>query len=107
MVKALEKEVATLAGNVGKIKAMQKEDAAHKQEAERTKSSLRGKDRAMMDKMDEWSERMNQKTKVGTMSVMSKLKNAIHLIKKGALSGNDEARTHLDDVLKHMSQMAR
>merc|ERR1719413_214733 len=49
MVKALESEVATLAGNVNKLKSLQKQEVADKQKSEHVKSSLQGKDRAMME----------------------------------------------------------
>merc|ERR1719263_2391463 len=63
-------------------------------------------DKAMLAKMDEWSERMNRKTRLGAMDVLSKLENAIHFVKKGALKGNTQAKQGLDKVLAKMGAMS-
>jgi hypothetical protein len=107
VIESLEAEVSKLSENVVKLKSLSSAEEKNKGHADLLKSSLKGKDRAMMENMDEWSQRMNEKAKVGAMDVMSKLKNAIHLIKKGALSGNADAEKKLGDVLQHMSAMAR
>mmetsp|Transcript_51847 Transcript_51847/g.148687 ORF Transcript_51847/g.148687 Transcript_51847/m.148687 type:complete len:173 (+) Transcript_51847:82-600(+) len=107
VIASLEAEVGKLSENVLKLKVIQKSEAKHQGASEQLKSSLKGKDKAMMESMDEWSHRSNEKAKVGALDVMSKLKNAIHLIKKGALSGNADAEKKLGDVLQHMSDMAR
>merc|ERR1719236_57760 len=94
-------------GNVKKITDMDK--AEHSQEAEKKSKELRDHmkpaDQAMMSKMDDWSKRMNRKTRLGAMDVLSKLKNAIHLVKKGALSGNQAASGDLNKLLAKMANM--
>ncbi|CAK0798122.1 unnamed protein product [Prorocentrum cordatum] len=107
VVATLEAEVSKLGDNVAHIKAIQKNETSQFHNKDSLKKALPEKDQKMMDSMDEWSTRMNQKAKMGAMNVMSKLKNAIHLIKKGALSGNDEAAGKLEDVLKQMTTLSR
>merc|ERR1719281_322947 len=75
---------------------------ASKQLAASVKSQA---DKAMLAKMDEWSERMNRKTRLGAMDVLSKLENAIHFVKKGALKGNADAEKNLNNVLEKMGSM--
>jgi len=105
---SLEAQVEKLEGNVKKIAEMDK--AEHSEDAEKKAKDLRNHmkpaDQAMMSKMDDWSKRMNRKTRLGAMDVLSKLKNAIHLVKKGALSGNKDAANSLNDVLSKMGAMA-
>merc|ERR1719247_2117671 len=69
-------------------------------------NSMKAPDAAMMAKFDKWDDRMNQKSRLGAMDVISKLKGAIHFIKKGALSGNADAQKGLDGVLAKMANMA-
>eukprot|EP00747_Dinoflagellata_sp_TGD_P211637 gnl/TRDRNA2_/TRDRNA2_84857_c0_seq2.p1 gnl/TRDRNA2_/TRDRNA2_84857_c0~~gnl/TRDRNA2_/TRDRNA2_84857_c0_seq2.p1 ORF type:complete len:187 (-),score=77.21 gnl/TRDRNA2_/TRDRNA2_84857_c0_seq2:115-633(-) len=108
VLKVLESEVTKLDANAKQLKAIGK---AEKQRAGKNKdfmSHMKGKDADMMKKFDEWSERSNRKAEVGALDVMSKLKNAIHLIKKGALTGdNKDAQNRLNDVLQSMGQMVR
>merc|ERR1712166_1324775 len=77
-----------------------------KEKSKTLKSHMDSKDAAMMSKFDEWSERMNKKTRLGAMDVLSKLKNAVHLIKKGALTGDKKSEDSLNKVLESMGQMA-
>ncbi|CAD7931375.1 unnamed protein product [Amoebophrya sp. A25] len=60
--------------------------------------------------MQEWDEKMarlNRKSRIGAVNVLSKLRNAIHLVKKGALTGkNKEAKAQLQKLMQHMGQMA-
>jgi len=107
VVSSLQAEVDKLSANVKDIKGMEKKERAAKAGEEKFKSTLKGKDKDMMESMDQWSQRMNKKAEVGAIDVMSKLKNAIHLIKKGALSGDSKEKAKLDDVLKGMTQLAR
>mmetsp|Transcript_42320 Transcript_42320/g.67023 ORF Transcript_42320/g.67023 Transcript_42320/m.67023 type:complete len:189 (-) Transcript_42320:47-613(-) len=105
---SLEKQVEKLEGNVAKISEMDKKE--HSADAEKKnqelKDHMKDADKAMLDKMDEWGKRMNRKTRLGAMDVISKLKNAIHLVKKGALTGNKEASESLNKVLEKMGTMA-
>merc|ERR1719424_2677028 len=61
---------------------------------------------ASISKMDKWGKRMNRKTRLGAMDVISKLKNAMPLVKKGALTGNKDASDQLASVLGKMCAMA-
>merc|ERR1719424_134872 len=105
---SLDAQVKKLEENVASISKMDK--AEHTKDAEaKTKSlkdHMKGADKAMLDKMDEWGKRMNRKTRLGAMDVISKLKNAMHLVKKGALTGNKEASESLNNVLSKMGAMA-
>merc|ERR1719162_2776066 len=105
---SLESQVAKLVSNVDSISKMDKQE--HTKEAEEKNKNLRshmkGADQKMLDKMDEWGKRMNRKTRLGAMDVISKLKNAIHLVKKGALTGNKDAADSLNNVLSKMGAMA-
>jgi len=108
VLSSLEDQVKKLEGNVQAITKMDK--AEHSTDAEKKSKELRshmkGADQAMLDKMDSWGSRMNRKTRLGAMDVISKLKNAIHLVKKGALSGNKDAADSLNNVLSKMGAMA-
>merc|ERR1719253_398878 len=105
---SLEAQVNKLESSVQSISKMDK--AEHTKQAEEKNKQLRahmkGADQKMLDKMDDWGKRMNRKTRLGAMDVISKLKNAIHLVKKGALSGNKEASDSLNNVLSKMGAMA-
>ena len=43
---------------------------------------------------------MNERSRIGATNVLSKLRNAIHLVKKGALSGNAQAKQDLARVME-------
>mmetsp|Transcript_91225 Transcript_91225/g.295066 ORF Transcript_91225/g.295066 Transcript_91225/m.295066 type:complete len:177 (-) Transcript_91225:84-614(-) len=107
VVATLEAEVGKLGKNVQMLKAIAKNETAHAKDVAQLKAKLGGKDKAMLDSMDAWSSRMNEKARIGGLGVISKLKNAIHLIKKGALSGNGKAAIGLNDLLKQMGDLAR
>ena len=107
VVKQLEAEVAKMSTNVQNLKKIAKEEKAQSNTTAHLKASMKDKDRAMLDKMDQWSARSNEKAKIGALTVMSKLKNMIHLIKKGALGGNSKAAGDLDNVMKQMTAMTR
>jgi len=108
VLKTLESQVATLEANVANITKLDKMEKSgeEQQRMQKLKSSMKPADQAMLAKMDEWGNRMNHKAKLGATDVISKLKNAIHLIKKGALNGNKEAASGLSDVLAKMGAMA-
>jgi len=107
VINQLEAEVGKLDDNVKTIKSHMNEQRKTKDSSKELQSHMKASDRAMMEKMDAWSERSNKKVEMGALDVMSKLKNAIHLIKKGALAGNAESNARLSDVLKSMSAMSR
>mmetsp|Transcript_88784 Transcript_88784/g.250079 ORF Transcript_88784/g.250079 Transcript_88784/m.250079 type:complete len:191 (-) Transcript_88784:67-639(-) len=99
-IKKLEASVAGLGD--GDVKGTMSEEQKRSQQL---KASMKPEDRAMMEKMDAWSSRMSRKTRLGAFDVISKLKNALHLVKKGALSGNADAEAGLNKVLSKMGQM--
>eukprot|EP00747_Dinoflagellata_sp_TGD_P163516 gnl/TRDRNA2_/TRDRNA2_182261_c0_seq1.p1 gnl/TRDRNA2_/TRDRNA2_182261_c0~~gnl/TRDRNA2_/TRDRNA2_182261_c0_seq1.p1 ORF type:complete len:177 (+),score=69.46 gnl/TRDRNA2_/TRDRNA2_182261_c0_seq1:76-606(+) len=108
VLKVLESEVTKLDANAKQLKAIGREEKARKGKNQEFMKTMKGKDAEMMKKFDEWSERSNRKAEIGALDVMSKLKNAIHLIKKGALTGeNKDAQNRLNDVLQSMGQMVR
>jgi hypothetical protein len=107
VVSSLQAEVEKLSTNVKSMKVLEKKDRANKGKEEKFKDGLKGKDKEMMENMDVFFSRMNRKSEASAVDVMSKLKNAIHLIKKGALSGDEKENAKLTDVLKGMSAMVR
>merc|ERR1712232_477944 len=108
VVKALEGQVDELKKSVVAISKMDKKAKSTEEQAKskNLKSHMKEKDQEMMNKFDDWSERMNRKTRLGAMDVISKLENAIHFVKKGALSGNADAEKGLNAVLEKMGNMA-
>eukprot|EP00927_Polykrikos_kofoidii_P081266 TRINITY_DN784_c0_g1_i3.p1 TRINITY_DN784_c0_g1~~TRINITY_DN784_c0_g1_i3.p1 ORF type:complete len:188 (-),score=47.83 TRINITY_DN784_c0_g1_i3:239-802(-) len=108
IVQNLEEEVKQLKKSVATIKKMEKSEVspAEQEKAKNLRSTMKPADQAMMEKMNDWSDRMNRKTRLGAMDVISKLENAIHCVKKGALSGNEQAAKNLNDVLKKMTRMS-
>merc|ERR1719162_657163 len=108
VVGSLEDQVKKLEANVKSISTMDKAEhsLASEKSAKELRSHMKGADKAMLDKMDSWGTRMNRRTRLGALDVISKLKNAIHLVKKGALSGNKDAADSLNNVLSKMGAMA-
>merc|ERR1719247_86240 len=74
---------------------------------EKLKANMSDADKKMWDHFDDWNHRMNQKTKVGSLDVISKIKHAVHFIKKGAMSGDEDAAKGLEDVIASMGSMMR
>eukprot|EP00929_Paragymnodinium_shiwhaense_P019088 TRINITY_DN1312_c0_g1_i1.p1 TRINITY_DN1312_c0_g1~~TRINITY_DN1312_c0_g1_i1.p1 ORF type:complete len:190 (-),score=85.56 TRINITY_DN1312_c0_g1_i1:79-648(-) len=108
VVKVLEDQVEAMKKNVAALKTMDKKEKSddEKKKAASLENSMKPADKAMMAKMNQWSERMNRKTRLGAMDVISKLENAIHFVKKGALNGKDpEAAKQLNNVLSKMGAM--
>ena len=60
---------------------------------------MKDKDKEMWENFDKWNHRMNEKTKVSALDVISKIKHAVHFIQKGAMSGSKEAMAGLLDPL--------
>lgn len=108
VVAVLEDQEKALEKNLEKLTAIDKRDKSkdEREASKKMKAHMGSKDQAMMDKFDEFSERMNKKTRLGALDVLSKLKNAVHLIKKGALTGDKGANANLNKVLESMGQMA-
>mmetsp|Transcript_36057 Transcript_36057/g.78808 ORF Transcript_36057/g.78808 Transcript_36057/m.78808 type:complete len:182 (-) Transcript_36057:100-645(-) len=96
----LEQQMAQLG------KGRQEETPEQQEAKKRLRESMKPADRAMMEEKDKWQKEMSRKTRLGAMNVISKLNNALRLIKKGALEGDDEARSRLDHVLETMSGMS-
>eukprot|EP00448_Togula_jolla_P022485 CAMPEP_0170590918 /NCGR_PEP_ID=MMETSP0224-20130122/12125_1 /TAXON_ID=285029 /ORGANISM="Togula jolla, Strain CCCM 725" /LENGTH=183 /DNA_ID=CAMNT_0010914745 /DNA_START=64 /DNA_END=615 /DNA_ORIENTATION=+ len=108
VVEALESQQKILEERLAQITNMDKTEKARllTEGSQKLKGSMKPADRAMMEKMDAWDKRMNEKTRLGAMDVISKLKNAIHFVKKGALQGDQEAQAGLGKVLETMSHMS-
>merc|ERR550537_325051 len=104
---ALEGQIKTLESNVAKVTDTETRESApeERERSQKLRASMKPEDRMMMEKMDAWSSRMSRKTRLGAFDVISKLKNALHLVKKGALSGNADAEAGLNKVLSKMGQM--
>uniref|UniRef100_A0A7S1S4N8 Uncharacterized protein n=1 Tax=Alexandrium catenella TaxID=2925 RepID=A0A7S1S4N8_ALECA len=108
IVKTLQDQVAHLKQTTAKIAGAEHQESAPEERAKlvSSRSGVEAEDQRMMERMDAWSERMNRKTRLGAMDVISKLENSIHLIKKGALAGNKEAAEKLSSILGKMGRMA-
>mmetsp|Transcript_64438 Transcript_64438/g.207561 ORF Transcript_64438/g.207561 Transcript_64438/m.207561 type:complete len:186 (-) Transcript_64438:121-678(-) len=108
VLKALQEHEHKLEQRLADITQMDKQEESEEQQTklQNLTAAMKPSDKAMMEKMDEWDKRMNRKTRLGAMDVISKLKNTIHLIKKGALRGNKEAQASLNKVLEKMGIMA-
>mmetsp|Transcript_135070 Transcript_135070/g.419737 ORF Transcript_135070/g.419737 Transcript_135070/m.419737 type:complete len:192 (-) Transcript_135070:28-603(-) len=107
IVKSLEEQVQHLKQTASTIAQAEHREGSPEERARlvAARSSMKVGDQKMLEKMDAWSQRMNRKTRLGAMDVVSKLENAIHFVKKGALSGNEEAAKRLDSVLAKMGGM--
>merc|ERR1719162_1697939 len=59
-----------------------------------------------LNKMRTFRKNLNHESTIGAKDFISKMKNAIHFIKKGALDGNNkDAEKGLNDSLARMGQM--
>mmetsp|Transcript_77803 Transcript_77803/g.231766 ORF Transcript_77803/g.231766 Transcript_77803/m.231766 type:complete len:189 (+) Transcript_77803:1-567(+) len=107
IVHSLEEQVKHLKQTTARIADLERKEGSPEERARlvAARSSMKVDDQKMMEKMDVWSRRMNRKTRLGATDVISKLENAIHLVKRGALSGNEEAAAKLDSVLERMGGM--
>merc|ERR1719271_2190041 len=103
IIKALTMQEQAIEKNEVAIKKMDKEQKKDEKKKEQLEKAMKPADKEMFEKFDQWDHRMNQKSQVGALDVMSKLKGAIHFIKKGALDGNAKAEEGLNDVLKSMA----
>merc|ERR1719324_1432177 len=106
VVDQLMKLASNLESNEKKIVQMDKEEQERSSKSNIT-SMMKDKDKEMWQNFDKWNHRMNEKTKVGSLDVISKIKHTVHFIKKGAMSGDKDAMAGLEDVIKSMSQMTR
>merc|ERR1719263_1980287 len=104
VVDQLMKLASNLEANEKKIVQMDREERSSKSNIT---SMMKDKDKEMWENFDKFNHRMNEKTKVGSLDVISKIKHAVHFIKKGAMSGDQNAMAGLEDVIKSMSQMTR
>ena len=106
VVDQLMKLASNLEANEKKIVQMDREEQERSSKSNIT-SMMKDKDKEMWENFDKFNHRMNEKTKVGSLDVISKIKHAVHFIKKGAMSGDQNAMAGLEDVIKSMSQMTR
>merc|ERR550514_2138474 len=107
VIDQLMKLAANLQSNEKKIVEMDKEEVSSQKDHEKLKANMSDADKKMWDHFDDWNHRMNQKTKVGSLDVISKIKHAVHFIKKGAMSGDEDAAKGLEDVIASMGSMMR
>merc|ERR1719387_1641432 len=107
VVDQLMKLAEHLQDNEKKIVEMDKQEVASQKDHEKLKANMSDADKKMWDHFDDWNHRMNQKTKVGSLDVISKIKHAVHFIKKGAMSGDEDAAKGLEDVIASMGSMMR
>eukprot|EP00397_Hematodinium_sp_SG-2012_P054413 GEMP01065604.1.p1 GENE.GEMP01065604.1~~GEMP01065604.1.p1 ORF type:complete len:152 (+),score=45.56 GEMP01065604.1:162-617(+) len=105
IISKLEAEEAKLQKNVVQLKSQKKNE----QQKEKTgknqnfREKMSAKDKAIWDQFNQWDHRMNQKSLAGARDILSKLKNAVHLIKKGALQGDQKAHEGLEKVVEQMT----
>merc|ERR1719506_2804284 len=107
VVDQLMKLAEHLQDNEKKVVEMDKQEVASQKDHEKLKANMSDADKKMWDHFDDWNHRMNQKTKVGSLDVISKIKHAVHFIKKGAMSGDEDAAKGLEDVIASMGSMMR
>eukprot|EP00933_Yihiella_yeosuensis_P035552 TRINITY_DN29127_c0_g1_i1.p1 TRINITY_DN29127_c0_g1~~TRINITY_DN29127_c0_g1_i1.p1 ORF type:complete len:209 (+),score=96.80 TRINITY_DN29127_c0_g1_i1:115-741(+) len=105
VIDKLTVELKKLEQNSAGLKKLSVKNKESEEAAKRLRKGLSAKDAKMMDEMDKWSDRSNEKARLHATAVESKLKNAIHLIKKGALSGDKDAAANLNNLMKKMAGM--
>merc|ERR1719174_573973 len=76
VIDQLMKLAANLQSNEKKIVEMDKEEVSSQKDHEKLKANMSDADKKMWDHFDDWNHRMNQKTKVGSLDVISKIKHA-------------------------------
>merc|ERR1719287_298365 len=103
----LEKVAVNMQSNAKQIRVLDKKDQAHHVSSANLTHNMSSADKKMWDNFDDWNHRMNEKTEVRSLDVVSKIKKAMHFIKKGAMSGDAQAAEQLQDVIKSMGMMAR
>jgi len=104
IVSKLSVETSKLEKNVVELKKEAKEEQKHAQEKMALRSKMSEKDKKTWDKFDQMERRMNQKSLASARDVLSKLKNAVHFVKKGALRGDNKAHSNLEDLMKQMGE---
>merc|ERR1719313_503953 len=107
VMEQLEKLAVNMQANAKQIKVLDAKDMATHISAANLTHTMSAADKKMWDNFDDWNHRMNQKTEVRSLDVVSKIKKAMHFIKKGAMSGDAKAAEQLQDVIKSMGMMAR
>merc|ERR1719253_596384 len=102
VMEQLMKLATNMETNAKQIRSLDAKDKATHVSSANLTHNMSDADKKMWDNFDSWNHRMNEKTQVGSMDVVSKIKKAMHFIKKGAMSGNDSAADALQDVIKSM-----
>merc|ERR1712096_202274 len=90
-------------------KMFEKTKDSHKKELEGRKGRFKTADKKFQEQsshFDEMFDHMYEKNRAFDHMIQSKIKNAIHLVKKGAMSGNKEAKEQLAKVLEGMSSLS-
>lgn len=99
----LQAQAEKIQKNVNMLKAEGKKEKAREEEKMSFRKKMSEKDKKKWDQFSEWDHRMNQKSLAGARDILSKLKNAVHFIKKGALQGSSKAHDGLENVVKQMT----
>merc|ERR1719420_1510826 len=74
VVDQLMKLAEHLQENEKKVVEMDKQEVQSQKDHEKLKANMSDADKKMWDHFDDWNHRMNQKTKVGSLDVISKIK---------------------------------
>mmetsp|Transcript_23325 Transcript_23325/g.51301 ORF Transcript_23325/g.51301 Transcript_23325/m.51301 type:complete len:186 (+) Transcript_23325:63-620(+) len=98
-IAALEAQVAHLEDNQKQLKVQHKRSQESHNKLVKN-SRLSAVDQQMEEKFDQWDQHSYEKTRVGGTMVISKLKNAIHFLKKGDEQG-------LLNVIEGMKDLTR
>merc|ERR1719440_1771287 len=61
--------------------------------------------RDRLQKMRDFRKKMNRRARIGSLDFVSKLKESIHFLKRGALQGNAKADAGFMESLKKAGQM--
>eukprot|EP00929_Paragymnodinium_shiwhaense_P070717 TRINITY_DN35840_c0_g2_i1.p1 TRINITY_DN35840_c0_g2~~TRINITY_DN35840_c0_g2_i1.p1 ORF type:complete len:223 (+),score=48.48 TRINITY_DN35840_c0_g2_i1:80-748(+) len=106
LLKVLDEETTIAENRLAQIKQTSQESAQTNHSA--TLANIRDpKVRARMEEMHRWLDEADRQNRLGAMGYLSKLKNAMRLIKKGALQGNDKAHKSLETVMERMGATPR
>jgi len=107
LIKTIEEQITKVEGSMGKIEDNERQDAEleHQNILLGNRGKIAKKTGAHLQAMRDFRKGLNSKSRVGGLDFVSKMKNAIHFIKKGALNGDKEAEKGLNDSLLRMGQM--
>merc|ERR1719409_2476626 len=99
-IQMVQKSMSTIEDNERQDKEIQRQRVLTGDDKKLSKSTM-----ARFQKMRDFRKHMNRRSRVGALDFVSKLKNAIHFIKKGALNGDEKANAGFMASLKRAGQM--